>query len=236
MELANQVIYLGFGLIFFGLSFSSFHNLRHQFSLQSSKHYWAFSLLAMALSCFCFVLFPLVGGLALTFGNLSQVAVDVGLVLLFRSFNSQIKKSLLIFFCISIVLLGVVVEFIRISQSYDVRVDLLSGVAIALSLWQLYELAIQYLKSKSIYIGFLLLAIAAQIVIWAYRMWTIDHYSSFAGHNSIYDEHVPEFIARLLVVVLYALIFISIGNYFYDQMVARERERREDKEEQMLVA
>lgn len=236
MELANQVVYFGFGLIFFGLSFSSFHNLRHQFSLQSSKHYWAFSLLAMSFSCLFFAAFPLVGKFALTFGSLMQVAVDIGLVLLFRSFNSQIKRSLFIFFLISLLLLGGVVEFIRTNESYDVRVDLLSGVAIALSLWQLYELSIQYLRSRSIYLGFLILAIAAQIAFWAYRIWVVDHYSSFAEHNSIYDEHLPEFIARLLVVVLYALIFIAIGNYFYDQLVARERERREEKEEQMLVA
>ncbi|OZA16272.1 MAG: hypothetical protein B7Y05_00525 [Polynucleobacter sp. 24-46-87] len=236
MELTNQVIYLGFGLIFFGLCFSPLHDLQHQFSLQSSVHYWAFSLVAMTLSCFFFFLFPLVGGLTLTFGNLMQVAAGGGLGLLFKSLNSRIKKSLLISFCVSILLLGVVAEFIRANSAYDVRVELLSSTLIALSLWQLYELAIQYLRSKSIYIWFLILAIAAQIVIWSYRIWVVDQYSSFDGHNSIYDEHIPEFVARLLVIILYALIFIAIGNYHYDWLITRERERRQDKEEQMLTA
>lgn len=128
------------------------------------------------------------------------------------------------------------VEFIRLNGTYDVGVDLLSIVVVALSMWQLYELTIQYLRSKSIYIGFLIFAIAAQIVIWIYRVWVVDHYSSYVGHNSIYDEHVPEFIARLLVIILYALIFIAIGNYYYDRLVARERERRQETEEQMLIA
>lgn len=236
MELTNQVVYLGFGLIFFGLCFSPFHDLQHQFSLQSSMHYWAFSLLAMTVSCFSFFLFPLVGGVALTFGNVFQVTTDIGLGLLFRSLSSEIKKSLLISFGFSILLLGWVVEFIRLNGAYDVGVDLLSIVVVALSMWQLYELTIQYLRSKSIYIGFLIFAIAAQIVIWIYRVWVVDHYSSYVGHNSIYDEHVPEFIARLLVIILYALIFIAIGNYYYDRLVARERERRQETEEQMLIA
>ena len=236
MELANQAMYLGFGLIFFGLSFSSFHDLRHQFSLQSSKHYWAFSLLLMSLSCLFFLIFPLAGGFALTLGNLMQVAVDIGLALLFRSLHSQIKKGLLITFLILLPLLGGVLEFIRTREGYDLRVDLLSGIAIALSLWQIYELSIDYLRSKSIYLGFMILAISAQIILWIYRIWMVDRYLDFIGHNSVFDEHLPEFIARLLVIVLYALIFIAIGNYFFDQLAARERGRRQDKEEQMLVA
>lgn len=236
MELANQAIFLGFGLIFFGLSFSSFHDLRHQFNLQSSKHYWAFSLLAMSLSCFFFLVFPFTGGWALTLGNLMQIAVDVGLALLFRSFNTQIKKRFLFAILISLPLFGAVLEFIRAREGYDFRVDLLSGIAITLSLWQIYELSICYLRFKSIYLGFIILAIALQIILWFYRIWMVDHYLDLIGHISVFDEHLPEFIARLLVIVLYVLIFIAIGNYFYDQLVVRERERRQDKEEQMLVA
>lgn len=236
MELANQAMYLGFGLIFFGLSFSAFHDLRRQFSLQSSRHYWAFSLLAISLSCFFFLIFPFTGGLALTLGNVSQFATELGLALLFRSLNAKVKKELLISCLLLWVLIGAFFEFIRANQAYDLRIEFLSGVAITLALWQIYELSTNYLKSKSIYLAFLILAIAGQIALWAYRIWTIDHYSDLIDTASIFDEHLPEFIARLIVVVFYALIFIAIGNYFYDQLVARERERREDKEEQMLVA
>ncbi|MBU3593670.1 HD domain-containing protein [Polynucleobacter sp. 71A-WALBACH] len=236
MELANQAMYLGFGLIFLGLSFGSLHDLRHQFSLQSSKHYWVFSLLAMSLSCFFFLIYPLVGGLALTLANVTQFAANMGLVILFRSFNTKITKGLLLAFLISLPLFGLVFELTRAKEAYDIRIEFLSGVAIALAIWQMYEVSVQYLKSRSIYLGFLILAVAGQIALWIYRIWTVDHYADFIGHASIFDEHLPEFIARLIVIVLYALIFIAIGNYFYDQLVARERERREDKEEQMLVA
>lgn len=165
-----------------------------------------------------------------------QFAANMGLILLFRSFNARVKKSLLIVFLIVLLLLGGVIEFIRANESYDVRIEFLSGVAIALSLWQIYEVSAQYLKSRSIYLGFLILAIAVQIALWIYRIWTVGRYTDFIGHASVFDEHLPEFIARLIVIVFYALIFIAIGNYFYDQLVARERERRKDKEEQMLVA
>lgn len=236
MELANQAMYFGFGLIFFGLSFSSFYDLKHQFNLQSSRHYWAFSLLAMTSSCFLFLLYPLIGVAVLTLANLMQVATDVALALLFRSFNTKIQKGLVTALLISLPISGGILEFIRIHDAYDVRVNFLSSVAIALSVWQIYELMHRYIKSKSIYLGFLIFAIAAQIFMWVYRIWIIDHYLVLIDHVSVFDEHLPEFMARLVVIVLYALIFIAIGNYFYSKLVLQERQRREEKEEQMLVA
>jgi len=236
MELANQAMYFGFGLIFFGLSFSSFHSLKHQFNLQSSRHYWAFSLLTMSLSCLFFLLYPITGGMILTLANLMQVATDISLAFLFRSFNTKITKPLLTIFLVSLPVTAGVIEFIRANETYDIRVDFLSIIAIALSIWQIYELVPQYMKSKSIYLGFLILAIGAQIVMWVYRIWMVDHYLSFFEHHSVFDEHVPEFIARLIVIVLYALIFIAVGNYFYNKLVMLERQRRQEKEEQMLVA
>lgn len=236
MELANQAIYLGFGLIFFGLSFSSFHDLKHQFTLQSSRHYWAFSLLTMTFSCFMFLVYPVIGGVALTFANTMQIASDASLVLLFRSFNIQIKRLLFYAFLIFLPIIAIAVEYIRINIAYDIRVDFLSSVAIALSIWQIYELIPQYLKSRSIYLGFLIFAIATQIFLWVYRIWVVDHYLSLFEYHSIFDEHMPEFLARLMVLVLYALIFIAIGNYFYNRLVVLERQRREEKEEQMLIA
>lgn len=236
MELANQAMYFGFGLIFFGLSFNSFHDLKYQFNLQSSRHYWAFSLLAMLASCLLFLLYPLAGGMFLTLANLMQISADVSLGLFFRSFNQKISKGLLVVFLISIPIIGGIFEFVRANESYDIRVDLLSGVAIIISIWQIYELIPQYVKSKSIYLGFLIVAITSQIILWSYRIWMVDHYQSFFEHNSVFDEHLPEFIARLIVIVLYALIFIAIGNFFYSKLVMDERRLREEKEEQMLVA
>ncbi len=236
MELANQAMYFGFGLIFFGLSFNSFHDLKYQFHLQSSRHYWAFSLLAMLMSCVLYLLYPLAGGMFLTLANLMQILTAVALGIFFRSFNQRISKGLVVVFLISIPIIGATVEFIRVNETYDVRVDVLSGVAIALSIWQIYELIPQYLKSKSIYLGFLIAAISAQIILWSYRIWMVDHYQTFFEHSSVFDEHLPEFIARLVVIVLYALIFIAIGNFFYSKLVMQERQLREEKEEQMLIA
>lgn len=236
MELANQAMYFGFGLIFFGLSFSSFHDLRHQFTLQSSRHYWAFSLQAMSLSCLFFLMYPWFGGRVLTLANLMQIAADSALIFLFRSLNTQIKKRMFAIFIVLLLALGGIAEFIRTNESYDIRVEILSAISIALSIWQIYELFIQYFKSRSIYLGFLICAIAAQIVMWMFRIWEVDHYLSLFGHSSIYDEGIPEFIARLIVIVLYALIFIAIGNYFYSKLVMLERQRRQEKEEQMLAA
>ena len=44
------------------------------------------------------------------------------------------------------------------------------------------------------------------------------------------------FFARLLLVVLYALIFIAIANYYYAQLINLERQHLLEKEDQMLFA
>ena len=237
MELVNQAMYLGFGLIFFGLSFSSINDLRIQFERQRSMCFWSIAVLAMSLSCLSFLIYPLVGGFALTIGNLMQIASDIALGILFRSFNTSIKnKWALSKFTLALLVLGAVLEFIRTHASYHYRADFLSWIAIALSIWQLYELSFQYFKTKSIYIGFLICAITLQIIVWVYRIWLVDNDISIFGYSSIFDEEWVEFLARLVIIVLYALIFIAIGNYFYSRLVKLEQQRREDKENQMLDA
>ena len=237
MELVNQAMYLGFGLIFFGLSFSSINDLRIQFERQRSMRFWSIAVLAMSLSCLSFLIYPLVGGFALTIGNLMQIASDIALGILFKSFNTSIKnKWALSKFTLALLVLGAVLEFIRTHASYHYRADFLSWIAIALSIWQLYELSFQYFKTKSIYIGFLICAITLQIIVWVYRIWLVDNDISIFGYSSIFDEEWAEFLARLVVIVLYALIFIAIGNYFYSRLVRLEQQRREEKENQMLDA
>jgi len=236
MELANETLYLGFGLIFFALSFNAVKNLKTQFSLQNPKVYWAFSLASMALSCFFFSTHALTGSFALTLGNLTGLTADIGLYLLFKSWNATLKKSLVIILLLGSLPLGLSLEYIRVYESYEIRMILISCISIALSGYQLYELFIKYKKSKSIYVAFIALAISIQIVLWMFRIWMNDYYPDFKGHISIFDEHIPEFIARLILIVLYVLIFIGIGNYYFDKLVASEQQRRHDSEEQILIA
>lgn len=236
MELINQVLYLGFGLIFFGLSFNAFHDLKTQFTLQSQKVYWLISLFCMSASCFLIVVSPWIGSFSLTFSSITRIAVDVGLCLLFRSFNVDLKKHLVLIALLSLLPMGVALNFISGHENYDARVIFVSWVSIGLSVWQLYELIRQNNKSRSIYLIFIAFAIGLQILLWLYRMWVVDHYADMGAHQSVFDEGLPELIARLILVVLYALIFIAIGNYYYDKLVQLEKQRRVDKEEQMLVA
>lgn len=236
MELTNQVLYLGFGLIFFGLSFNAFHDLRTQLTLQSQKAYWVASLLCMSASCFLIVVSPWLGSFALTLSAITRISVDVGLCLLFRSFNAELNKRLALIALLSILPMGIALNFISGNENYDARVTFVSWISIGLSAWQLYELIRQNNRFRSIYLIFIGVAISLQILLWMYRMWVVDHYLDMGAHHSVFDEGLPEFIARLILVVLYALIFIAIGNYYYDKLVQLEKQRRLDKEEQMLVA
>jgi len=237
MELANEVLYFGFGLIFFGLSFNTYHNLKLQFPLHNQKAFWAFSVLCMSLSCFVLVLFPLFKhSMSLLFGSLMMVAAEIGLCLLFKSLNSRPKKWVVTLSLSGLLPIGIGLGLIDLYQSYEIQVIYLSVITIALSVWQLIELNKQYRKFASIYILFLLLAIGAQIVMWLFRIWTVADSDYGGAQFHFFNESIPEFIAQVVVVVLYALIYIAIGNFYYDQLVASEKQRRHEKEDQMLLA
>ncbi|MDP3621370.1 MAG: HD domain-containing protein [Polynucleobacter sp.] len=237
MELANEVLYLGFGLIFFGLSFNTYHNLKLQFPLHSQKAFWAFSVLCMSLSCFVLVLFPLFKhSLPLLSGSLLMVAAEIGLCLLFKSLNSRPKKWVVMLSLLALLPIGMGLGLIELYQGYEIQVVYLSTITITLSVWQLIELNKQYRKFASIYILFLLVAIIAQIMMWLFRIWTVTS-SEYGGTQfHFFNESIPEFIAQVVVVVLYALIYIAISNFYYDQLVASEKQRRHEKEDQMLLA
>lgn len=234
MDLANQTIYFGFGLIFFGLGFNSFHDLQSSFSLQSPKHYWFLSIGAMTVSSFAFASQPLWGPFVLIIAYAAQFAADIFLLLLFRSLNVRIKKDLILGLAIGFLISLPLLDFIQNHRDYDLRVLFISGISIFLSAWQLHELFIQYRREKSIYLGFIILAISSQIVMWVYRIWVADHYLDMGSHQSIFDEYLPEFLARIFILVSYALIFIALGNYYYEILWRLEKKRRQDKEDQML--
>lgn len=160
------------------------------------------------------VINSLQGSFFISLRNVAQVAVDVGLGLLFRSLNTRVKNSLVASLLVALIILGGAFEYLRLHDPYDYRVLTLSILGIALSIWQIYELLINYKKSKSIYLGFITIAVGLQILLLMYRIWSIEYNVDDIAHQSLLDEHLPEFFARLLLVVLYALVFIAISNIF----------------------
>ena len=215
MELTNQIMYLGAALVTFALAINSSVELKTRVSLNSSGIYWSIAGYLMALSCFSFVLFPW-SGKALIFGNLLQMASDIALGLLFGSIYRQITKKQLVYFISGGLATIMLYQWVVNSGNYGYRVEFIAIATIFLSTWQLYELHGCFKKDKSPYLRFIYLAICMQIALLVFR--AIIAGVDLNAHTTSFDEHQAELLVRLAYIVCYIIIFIFLGNYFYNNL------------------
>jgi len=215
MELTNQIMYLGAALVTFALAINSSVELKTRVSLNSSGIYWSIAGYLMALSCFSFVLFPW-SGKALIFGNLLQMASDIALGLLFGSIYRQITKKQLVYFISGGLATIMLYQWAVNSGNYGYRVEFIAIATIFLSTWQLYELHGCFKKDKSPYLRFIYLAICMQIALLVFR--AIIAGVDLNAHTTSFDEHQAELLVRLAYIVCYIIIFIFLGNYFYNNL------------------
>lgn len=216
MDLANIVLYLGSSLLMLGLSLNSAIQIKTRFNISNSGSYWTIASYAFTLSCIIFLAYSWIGIWALLLGSVIQVGSDVFLVLLFRCLNTQIRKSLIVFLGLAFIIVAISLSLMAIYGGYILRVTLLSIITIVLSIWQLYELQLRYKKDKSIYLALIFAAISLQVIMLSYRIWLTAQ--GINPHITILDEHQPEFLARLAIVLCYIIIFIFIGNYFFQKL------------------
>ena len=215
MELTNQIMYLGAALVTFALAINSSVELKTRVSLNSSGIYWSIAGYLMALSFFSFVLFPW-SGKALIFGNLLQMASDIALGLLFGSIYRQITKKQLVYFISGGLATIMLYQWVVNSGNYGYRVEFIAIATIFLSTWQLYELHGCFKKDKSPYLRFIYLAICMQIALLVFR--AIIAGVDLNAHTTSFDEHQAELLVRLAYIVCYIIIFIFLGNYFYNNL------------------
>ena len=216
MNFANQMMYLAAAIVMLGLSLTSSVELNGRLTIKKSGLYWVLSAYLITLSCFSFVLFPLVGIATLALGNLLQVGSDISLGFLFRSLNTQIKKSTIVFLFGGFLATCAGYAYVVRNGSFGVRVEFISLLTIFLSVWQLVELHAYFKKDKSFYLRFIYGAICIQICLITYRVITTG--LDLNAHNTTFDESQDEFIARLVITFSYIFIFIFIGNYFYKNL------------------
>lgn len=233
MELTNQILYLTVALITLGMLFPAYVSLNKSHQINSTNYFWFLAVTAQLLSSSCFALFPIIGKIGLIAGSTFQFSVDILLGLLFRSMHK--KPSKLVFLILSIA--AIVYFSIYYGEEYAHEIMLASLSMIVLSVWQLYELVRLLKRRSSIYIWFLISAISTQIIFGfvrideAIELINTGHLTSFPFNR--YEESAHALLARLPILLLYVLIFMGIGNHYFESLWELAQQQKNELEEQM---
>lgn len=234
MELANQIVYLAALIMLFGMTFSAYKGLSSSVKSENAAFFWFVALISQLVSFACFYLYPYLGDWTLLIGNVSQLAVDILLLLLFRSLRVDVPKFYV--FTIGWWLLLYAVIFLSLDFTHAVTIGCV--LTIVLSSWQIYELLLLQRQRYSLFILFLIAAIALQMVLCSLRIVLAHTDMNLASHmllhKSMYDDDALELQIRMMLVFLYVLIFMGIGNYFFEKVWWRLDALVHTREEQML--
>ena len=139
MKYANEIFFLVFALILWGLLYGSRFLLTFGKPSQSEK-LW---LIALTLTASSFTLFSLASTISLsllTLANTCFIANFIYFALFCRSLNRPIPKNAHIFICSGLLAFAVFFEYLRQSGLFVERVGLISLIVASCFIWQLLEL------------------------------------------------------------------------------------------------
>ena len=139
MKYANEIFFLVFALILWGLLYGSRFLLTFGKPSQSEK-LW---LIALTLTASSFTLFSLASTISLsllTLANTCFIANFIYFALFCRSLNRPIPKNAHIFICSGLLVFAVFFEYLRQSGLFVERVGLISLIVASCFIWQLLEL------------------------------------------------------------------------------------------------
>ena len=139
MKYANEIFFLVFALILWGLLYGSRFLLTFGKPSQSEK-LW---LIALTLTASSFTFFSLASTISLsllTLANTCFIANFIYFALFCRSLNRPIPKNAHIFICSGLLAFAVFFEYLRQSGLFVERVGLISLIVASCFIWQLLEL------------------------------------------------------------------------------------------------
>lgn len=139
MKYANEIFFLVFALILWGLLYGSRFLLTFGKPSQSEK-LW---LIALTLTASSFTLFSLASTISLsllTLANTCFIANFIYFALFCRSLNRPIPKNAHILICLGLLAFAAFFEYLRQSGLFVERVGLISLIAASCFIWQLLEL------------------------------------------------------------------------------------------------
>ena len=227
MKLANLLFYCSFGavvlLMFIGAQ-------RRSDKVARSK-YWPISLGLITLASFTFVLAGLTPIVFLSIANVSMIFSGIAVVLFIRSWDAKNQELKLQYFWIIFFVCIVVYEFLRVYFSFSFRVYLITSVVGAISLFGLVETMLVSGDGKRLQFTVLKVAFLLQFALLIVRALNINVGTSIAN---VYQEEALSATLRCMAMGSTLLIYISINNILFENLLGLERKKSIDAELKML--
>ena len=228
MKYANEIFFLVFALILWGLLYGSRFILKSEKAGQSEK-FW---LTAITLTATSFTLFALASSTSLfllTLANTCFIASFIYFGLFCRSLNASISKSVNILVLTGLLVFAVLFEYLRQKGLFIERVGLISLIGAACFIWELKELR-QLNGIGSTQLRFLVYTIAIELALTVARLLALFIDGGFTTPN-LYQEGVASASIRWAWLGITILSYVAVLGYWLEKLsieniqVARENEK-----------
>lgn len=227
MQVANLLFYLSFGIIVFLM----FLGVNKRPDVIVRSEYWPISLGLTALASFSFVLGSITPIIFLSIANISLIFAGVAIFLFIRSWDESNKKLKLKYFWLTFFVCLIGYEWLRIYTSFIFRVYLVTTVVGGISLLGFVETILVSNEDKRLQFNILKTSFLLQFVILVIRALNT---SDVLTISNVYQEEVFSSTLRCMALGSTLLIFISINNILFENLLGHERKKAIDSELKML--
>ena len=227
MQIANLLFYLSFGIIVFLM----FVGVRKRSDAVVRSEYWPISLGLTALASFSFVLAAVTPIIFLSIANVSLVFAGVAVFLFVRSWDESNKKLKLQYFWLTFFICIIGYEWLRIYTSFIFRVYLITTLVGGISLLGFVETILVSSDGKRLQFNILKTSFLLQFLILVARALNT---SDVLTISNVYQEEVFSATLRCMALGSSLLIFISINNILFENLLGYERKKAIDSELKML--
>ncbi len=227
MQLANLLFYLSYGVVVLLM----FIGVKNRSDNASRSSYWPISLGLITVACFTFVLAGLTPIVFLSIANMSLVFSGLAIILFIRSWDSSNRKLDPRYFWAAYFIAVIGYEFLRIYASFGFRVYLMTALVGGISLLGLVETMLTSNEGKRLQFNVLKIAFVMQFVLLVVR--ALNNTQGLSS-STVYQEEVLGAILRCMAMGSTLLVFISINNILFENLLGLERKKAIDSELKML--
>jgi len=215
MKYANEIFFLVFALILWGLLYGSRFLLTLGKPSQSEK-LW---LIALTLTASSFTLFSLASTISLsllTLANTCFIANFIYFALFCRSLNSLIPKNTHIFIFAGLLVFVAFFEYLRQSGLFVERVGLISLIAASCFIWQLLELK-RLKEIESTQLRFLIYTTVIELFLTIAR-FTVLYIDDGRSTPNLYQEGVLSSSIRWAWLGISILSYVAVLGYWLEKI------------------
>jgi len=215
MKYANEIFFLVFALILWGLLYGSRFLLTFGKPSQSEK-LW---LIALTLTASSFTLFSLASTISLsllTLANTCFIANFIYFALFCRSLNCLIPKNRHIFIFAGLLVFVAFFEYLRQSGLFVERVGLISLIAVSCFIWQLLELK-RLKEIESTQLRFLIYTTVIELFLTIAR-FTVLYIDDGRSTPNLYQEGVLSSSIRWAWLGISILSYVAVLGYWLEKI------------------